>query len=564
MFRAKDKCIYLQIFILIVFFIHTSFILGTQYLSYYKAYKINKFEEINPDMMITTLEEFYFKKNFKIEYYTSNISNLGKTGDLYFKCYTGICKLTIKKLCEREVCYESSGDYDVYPSINIFNFKKNNSKNLRKLSSCHIKTYDCSTTENVYVLECSKECSTKDGYYSNTCSSCPFKYDSLTGNCNSGKGYNEYSPGKFCSVENLILYWKELYYENRNKNYTYVFNIVAQNETCPSGKKQCGILDNFGNKLCIPNSEICPINFIKISNEPPDTIHSFTAIEIGNQTLYYSNEFENGKIVKGIYADSDVQIQYNEGCEILDTYNLSNFILENKIYKNYKIDDEILKTGKSYLKWCSTFNKDYSNNLSIIKNEYEQYLFNSSVNKDIIEQTKTRLSSEFFCTFFSSIYSLVFIFFTIWSICYERCNDKSLFNFWCFSSEEEYFKNDLLDFLKFIIILIPFLVLSILNTIWSSKIINDLTKANKYQTEQSDLFESIIFLNKLFFWGNIDIFCLILLLFILSLIVHFVQNSYTSNDINYNKKKLISNQEEKNNIDIETNKFKDDNFNEED
>ena len=41
----------------------------------------------------------------------------------------------------------------------------------------------------------------------------------------------------------------------------YLKNSVNKNENCKEGFKQCGILDSFNNKLCLPIKKKCPINF---------------------------------------------------------------------------------------------------------------------------------------------------------------------------------------------------------------------------------------------------------------------------------------------------------------
>ena len=103
--------------------------------------------------------------------------------------------------------------------------------------------------------------------------------------------------------------------------------------------KMCGILDELGNKLCIPKTKDCPINYIKLSNDSLDKKYNYSFSNIGNKSLIYTNEAVSNKIIGGLYVDSDLLIQYNEkDCEILDTGNINELINENKIsHKNVLI-----------------------------------------------------------------------------------------------------------------------------------------------------------------------------------------------------------------------------------
>ena len=147
---------------------------------------------------------------------------------------------------------------------------------------------------------------------------------------------------------------------------------------------------------------------------------------------------------------------------------------------------------------------------------------------------KDKLSNEFFCSFFGCIYLLVYLFFSIWAMIYGKLNRSSLCCFWCFyNSNFDY--NDIIDFIIFFIFLIPYNVLSILSTIWSSINLNDLNESNKYPNIQSNLFDSLFLYHKLFILGNIVIYSLIFVLFILSILVFFIKKTYNSNNINYTK-----------------------------
>jgi len=525
MFGPNDKCLYLYVVILVMMFITSLFTLGLQYLSYDKCNNITKLDYENPDLSFQVIKEIGFKPNITIDYFKVNMSYLGITDEPYLDCYAGICKKYVKKICERERCYHSSSEY----SFNAFK------KNKRRLSSCESYSYDCSYTEMTSEFKCSEECALSTSYY-RKCSSCPYyKYDDEKGECNNYERYNLLlNDSVYCQPSNVIFFWKKLYYDHISHEYSYIKDTVLKNETCPDGKRPCGFVDKHENKLCISKNEKCPINSLSIGDEPPDKEHSYAQIKVGNKTIYYSNDYVEGRIIKELYSDSDVEIDYrNYYCKILDTYNLTYFINENKnVYKSKYIPETTLRDGKSYLRYCES-EKDVKD-LNQLKYNHKLYLFSQNFNNEIYDKLKDKLSNGFFCSFFGNIYLLVFLFYSIWAMIYGKINKSSLCCFWCFYNSS-FDDNDIIDFIIFFIILIPFNVLSILSTIWSSNILNYLKEGNKYPNSQSNLFENLLLYNKIFILGNIVIYSFILFLFILSIIIFLFKKTYNSNNINYTK-----------------------------
>ena len=525
MFGPNDKCLYLYVVILSMIFISCLFTLGLQYLSYDKSYTIVMLNYTNPDKTIQAIKDFDLKPNITIDYYKPNMSYLGTTGEIQLNCYIGYCQKTIEKKCERERCYSSDSEY----VFNVFN--KNKKK--RRLSSCETYTFDCSTIEETTEFKCSEDCAMNKDRYSYSCNTCSYKYDSKEGRC--GLFYQNYlkvNDSVYCTPSNIIFFWKELYFETKSYyKYSLVNDTVLKNETCPDGKKPCGILDS-DIKLCLPKNEKCPINYIGVGNEPPDTVHSFVPIKVGNKTIYYSNDFvEDGTIIEGIYSDSDIRIKYSSKYE-LDNYNLSLFLNENKnIYKDERyIPADMKKNGKSYLKY--DYNSLYFVDLNEIKNNYKLYQIRQKFNSEIYGKLKDRLSNGFFCSFFGSVYLLVYLFFSIWAMIYGKVNDSSLCCLWCFYDQD--YDNDIMDFVIFFIFLIPYTILSILSTIWSAINLNDLTESNTFPHFQSSLFETLFGYHKLFILGNIVIYSLIFALFVLSILIFLFKKTYNSNNINYN------------------------------
>ena len=85
---------------------------------------------------------------------------------------------------------------------------------------------------------------------------------------------------------------------------------MAFNESCPEGKKMCGILDNLGNKLCYPLFEICPINFITFNESEIKNFSFYNSTKIKDKILYYTNKLkETGKVLGGLFVDSDLMIK---------------------------------------------------------------------------------------------------------------------------------------------------------------------------------------------------------------------------------------------------------------
>ena len=124
----------------------------------------------------------------------------------------------------------------------------------------------------------------------------------------------------------------------------------------PQKTRNCGILDDDENKLCLRDDIECPINII--SEEKVNNINSY--FNVGNKTFYYGYD-ENAKYNKlnaGFYVDTDIYInKKEENFILLDTYTISGVLEENKMlyrgvdlgFDPYSIED-IDKKGKSYLK----------------------------------------------------------------------------------------------------------------------------------------------------------------------------------------------------------------------
>jgi hypothetical protein len=166
----------------------------------------------------------------------------------------------------------------------------------------------------------------------------------------------------------------------------------------------CGILDNLGNKLCYPQNLQCPLNYIT-TNKSDSNYSNYGSADLYNKTFYFTNEAtENGKIIGGLFVDSDLLIKYNdEDCEKLEEGTIDNLLNSHpyKLYRNslsydpYTNISDIVQTGKSYLKWCvPAVGKE--KNISKLKELKVVFDFNVTTNKDIINPIKTFSTASYF------------------------------------------------------------------------------------------------------------------------------------------------------------------------
>ena len=121
------------------------------------------------------------------------------------------------------------------------------------------------------------------------CHSCGLYSENSIGGC-SRKVNDDYDYQKSCSTDNVIYNWKGHYYDrvNSTSSYgelSYLKNAVQANESCPTSMRRCGILDELGNKLCIPKAKDCPINYIKVSNNSLDEKY-YKFSDFGNKRIY--------------------------------------------------------------------------------------------------------------------------------------------------------------------------------------------------------------------------------------------------------------------------------------
>ena len=373
---------YLKIVILGYFF---SFILST--LIYCLIHFKIILQENDPNIDLSGIKDISFYSIDKRIEYQPGMSNLGETGQLIFDCYTGFCSAWT------DIYYEYTKKVPYYECSN----------------RCRIGKKTCSCS-NVYL---------NDGFWG-----CYYKEN------------DEYTRQKSCYANNLILFWKEKAYQRTrvitNGFYTYNNSSIKANESCPEGTIMCGILDNLGNKLCYPSEYECPVNYIT-TDIKDDNISDYKVFYINDKKYYYTNKKnETGKILGGLFADSDLLIKYDEeDCEILETDNISSFLKSN----NYSLyinslnfapnkDSNIYKNGKAYLKWCVP-GVGKEKNIDIIKDRTKIYENNITNNNDYLRPIKKKVDKYYFIILPG--YILVFLNMVISTLCYccNKINEKS-------------------------------------------------------------------------------------------------------------------------------------------
>ena len=326
------------------------------------ASKLKKRKERDvEDKIIRTFDTFNFIYDPIRPIYSPNNENLGLAGRLYLKCYIGYC-LQFKTKYNVEFGLDDDG-----PTLELHK---------KGYIYYHIK-YNCS-------LDC---------FYSkgSLCHSCPSDYEE-EGECLINDDDNEYDIEKLCFGDNIIYFWKGKKYQSfQNKVYTYLKDAKLKNESCPENTKNCGILDDEENKLCIPVNYDCPPNIISTTKLNSS---KYSTSLIDNKTIYYTYDENaiNNKIIAGLYADSDIYINKEEENEnntiILDTYTISGLLKDNYLllrginlgYDPYEIND-IDKKGKSYLK--VRYNTKRPNLISM-REQKNQSISDKTMNQEVV------------------------------------------------------------------------------------------------------------------------------------------------------------------------------------
>ena len=487
-----------DIFLILIFLISIaqiiiSVILNNQVKTKLKNYKFKEVKDIN----ITGLNSIKFTQNNTMPIYNLNVPNLGFAGELIIECYTGLCTIEKEDTNYQTVC-----------------------KNWGDDERCESEEVKTSYYEKFVEVECTIDCFKSRG---KICNSCPSEYDSSEGFCTINSDDYKYNK-KYCLSDNVIFFWKEKKYEAKGitTGYSYVKDAKLKNEECPAKTRNCGILDDNENKLCLRDDLECPINII--SEEKINNSNSY--FQVGNKTFYYGYDenAKNKKIIAGLYVDTDIYINQKEDYILLDTYTISGVLKENELlyrevdlgfdpYKEKNID----KKGKSYLK--IRYNSKEVDLISL-RDDYKKYQFN----KDI-ENNQIRPITKHFSTFnklgiAGYSYLTIIIFFLIllgFNAVYQKKKN--------FQPQQIKRKNIFLY--CFIPSMIPFIVLSIIPAINSCTIIG---KLNKIKDKTDISVSSLIAINIIY---------IILFFLLLGIILIFIVIFYI-----YRKRKDLSDNQE--------------------
>jgi len=400
-------------------------------------------EFVTDDISITSLESFDFIEDKTIFEYPND--NLGITGKLILDCYTGICHKMIyhkrtRHYCNTHLFFQFCYDVDeswYEPRENIE----------------HYCSEQCHETDKV-------ECDCKEPY-------------DEKGKCQRNMD-DTYKEGKVCFDYNTIHFWKGKKYIVLKKNiFSYLENAILKEEECPEGTKNCGIIDDNENKLCIKSNLKCPINYLseqKLSND-------FSSVLIGDKTFYYGNDnTKKRKIIKGLVADTDLLLNKdNDKKDIIDNYTISGFLQDNQnLYKDINLgydpykDNDIDTKGNSYLR---IFYNSQNINLSSLRNQKESKSLNQRINKNFLNVIHDKTAIIIILGLISLIYLLLIL------TCIISCQIKSYKNWSDKGTKCCYF----LGIIIFIGLIIVPLIFSCINI----SIVIDIEKLkykNKYST----------------------------------------------------------------------------------
>ena len=102
-----------------------------------------------------------------------------------------------------------------------------------------------------------------------------------------------------------------------NQNYESLLKHSSKN--CENNYKKCGLLDTYGNIMCIPEEDDCPINDIKIDliSKSEEYLYDGYKIAYLNElsegfALYYTNKKINNEIVVKIKFSDEISSYINE------------------------------------------------------------------------------------------------------------------------------------------------------------------------------------------------------------------------------------------------------------
>ena len=128
--------------------------------------------------------------------------------------------------------------------------------------------------------------------------------------------------------------------ETLARSYRNYLKLVKNKNGCATGYKSCGILDTYGNALCIDELYQCPVNKMKVAHSTVASTYLDNGYKTApldeispNYQFFYSNNFNEGNGVVIIIKTKDEP----------KFIRLNNFVLDSELYKELFGDDELLK-----------------------------------------------------------------------------------------------------------------------------------------------------------------------------------------------------------------------------
>ena len=118
----------------------------------------------------------------------------------------------------------------------------------------------------------------------------------------------------------------DLYYQN------YESLLKHSGKVCEDNYKKCGILDTYGNIMCIPEGDECPINEIIVdsfSKKDEYLLNEYNCAQLTNLSDDYALYYTNQK------TDNEIIIKYVFSDEAPKFINEDNFIFDQDTYDSY-------------------------------------------------------------------------------------------------------------------------------------------------------------------------------------------------------------------------------------
>ena len=132
---------------------------------------------------------------------------------------------------------------------------------------------------------------------------------------------------------------------NNKYNQNYESLLKHSGKVCKDIYKKCGILDTYGNKMCIPIDDECPINemIVDLSSRNNEYLsNGYQNIKLNNLPSYYFLYYTNQK------TDNEIIVKYAFSNEFPKYINEDNFIFDQDTYDSYLSTKNTGRGGGGY------------------------------------------------------------------------------------------------------------------------------------------------------------------------------------------------------------------------